>query len=246
MYLQWWILLLAALMITAYSIIYFLEWKHPRYMLPHVHHSVKLWLQGCLNTSASAFTSFLFASYLFFISKHFTGLFGGITDNVWLHFILSFIFLDFIIYWWHRINHIFSGLWKFHVLHHKEQELNVFSTFHFDPKEILISTSWRLILLPLMGIAPAALLIYNAVFFSVILFHHSNFKLSFFWDKLLSKVIVTPGLHHLHHSVKLKESNSNYGSVFSFWDKIFGSHTEWKKQEIRYGVDEGETVELGG
>ena len=236
MYFQWWIILLGALMIAGYSAIYFLEWKHPLYKLAHINHSYTLWLKGIVNIVASVVTAWLMAAYLVFVSSYFSGLFAIATTNIWVQRIASFLFLDAIMYWWHRINHTFPALWKFHELHHEEKELNVYSTFHFHPKELAISTGWRIILFPLMGINPAALLMYEAVFFTIILFHHSNFRLSYFWDKLFSTVIVTPGLHHLHHSVKIEESNSNYGSVFSFWDRIFRSRTIFTTQPVKYGL----------
>ncbi|MEP6712752.1 MAG: sterol desaturase family protein [Ferruginibacter sp.] len=238
MYYSWLVPILGFIMLLGYSLIYFVEWKHPRYKLVLSTHSTKQWLDGCLNILTSIFMGWLFASYLFIVSHHLTGLFSWLTQNAWLQGLYSFIFLDFIIYAWHRINHLFPSLWKFHAFHHKEKELNVFSTFHFHPKEIIISTCWRLVLLPLIGIAPAALLIYNTVFFTIILFHHSNIKIPYKWDKLLGNIIVTPGLHHVHHSVKMIESNSNYGSVFSFWDKIFGSVTFYRQQSIKFGLEE--------
>ena len=237
MYWSRWIPLFAVVMLLGYSIIYFIEWKHPRLKQIHHPHSINEWLKGCINIGITIFTGWLFASWLFFVSFYFKGIFGFITDNIWLQRLYSFLFLDLIVYAWHRINHIYPSLWKYHVFHHEEKELNVFSTFHFHPKEILISTIWRAILLPLMGIDPAALLLYNAVFFAVILFHHSNYKISYRWDKILQHIIVSPGLHHLHHSVKMIESNSNYGSVFSFWDKVFGSFTKYHQQKIEYGID---------
>ncbi len=237
MFLEWWILLVGVLMLVAFSIIYLLEWKHPRLKLPHVDHSLKLYFKGCGYVLVNLFTAWLMASYLFFVSKYVTGVFSLITDNFWLQFLMSFLFMDLIMYWWHRINHIVYPLWKFHELHHEEKELNIYSTFHFHHKEIFISTGWKTILFPLIGIRPESLIIYEAVFFSVILFHHSNFKLGFIWDKIVGSIIVTPGLHHIHHSVNITESNSNYGSVFSFWDRLFGSITLYRKQQITYGVD---------
>ncbi len=235
-YWRWWIPLFGFIMLFGFSIIYFIEWKRPRLQQLQHMHTIKQWLAGCLNIFATIVSGWFFASYLFFISGYFTGLFAVLTHNIWLQRLYSFLFLDAIMYAWHRINHIFPALWKYHELHHKEKELNVFSTFHFHPKEIIISTTWRAVLLPLMGIEPAALLAYNALFFAVILFHHSNFNIGYKWDKFLQLFIVSPGLHHLHHSVIIRQSNSNYGSLFSFWDKIFGSHTKYNQQKIEYGV----------
>ena len=231
-----WIWIPGASMLTLYTIIYLLEWKHPRLQLNHIHHSKLHWLQGIGFVLLNIGSSYVMATYLQNISTYFTGVIGFLNIPYWAKFIISFLLLDVLIYTWHRLNHIFPGLWKAHELHHQEKELNIFSTFHFAPQEILYSTVWKSIIYPALGILPEAFFLYNAVFFLVILFHHSNYKMSHVWDKIVSAIIVTPGLHHLHHSVILKESNSNYGSVFSFWDRIFQSMTRYEQQIIKYGV----------
>lgn len=236
MFLHWWVLIVAAALFTAFSIIYILEWRHPRYMMPHIHHSWKSWFMGSAYIAGNVFVSWLMASYLVFASTYVTGLLSYFTANIWLQFILSFLIIDILMYWWHRINHLVPMLWKYHEMHHEDKELNILSAFNFHPKEIGISTIWKIIIFPLLGIHPAALIIYDAVFLAVILFHHSNFKLNFLPDKFSGKLIITPGQHHIHHSVKLQESNSNYGSVFSLWDRIFRSHTVYTQQPVIYGV----------
>ncbi len=223
-------------MIMFFSVIYFLEWRHPKLKLHNVPHSYLHWSQGIGFVLVNVISSYVMATYLLNLSPYFKGVIGFINLPYWVKFMLSFFFLDLMIYAWHRLNHVSEKLWKAHELHHKETELNIFSTFHFAPAEIMLSTVWKSILYPAVGILPEAFFIYNAVFFSVILFHHSNFKMSFFWEKIISAVIITPGLHHLHHSVIIRESNSNYGSVFSFWDKIFRTDTKYREQEIKYGV----------
>lgn len=231
-----WIWIPGILMLLIYTLIYLIEWKHPRLQLALVNHSSMNWLQGIGFVLMNIISSYVMATYLLNFSSYFKGLLGFLEFPNWAKFTLSFLLLDVLIYAWHRLNHIFPSLWKAHELHHQEKELSIFSTFHFSPIEIAYSTAWKSIVYPALGILPEAFFVYNAVFFLVILFHHSNYKLSYQWDKIISGVIVTPGLHHLHHSVILKESNSNYGSVFSFWDKIFGSATKYEKQKIEYGV----------
>ncbi len=242
LYLHSWMFVPIVFMVVAYSIIYLIEWKHPRLSLPHVHHSITNWLKGIGYIISNFVMAIVMASWLQFCAEHMSGLFMFGNVPYWLRFAFSFLFLDIVIYFWHRINHVYYPLWKLHEFHHEEKELNIFSTFHFHPKEVIISTAWRLILLPLMGILPESLIIYEAIFFTVILFHHSNFKMAYPWDKIAGAIIVTPGLHHIHHSVIKQESNSNYGSVFSFWDRLFGTVTAYKKQRIVYGVDAEEKV----
>ena len=238
MYLHWWIFLLGAGILISYSLVYLTEWKHPKYRQVGQVHTTKHYLQGLMKMSFSLITGWLFSSYLFALSHRIPGAFQIIFPGRFLiRFTGSFILIDLLMYGWHRINHVFSKLWKFHRLHHEEKQLNVFSTFNFHPKEILLSTGWRLILLPLLGIEPSALLFYNLAFFSVILFHHSNVRLKYSTDKLVEAMLVSPDMHHVHHSVIIEESNSNYGSVFSLWDRLFGTHRHAEKRPIIFGVE---------
>lgn len=237
MYTHWWIFVLGAVILLSYSVVYLLEWKHPNYLQYGHVHSASKYRQGLMKLSFSLLTGWLFASYLFGVSKLFPGLLYLLFPRMFIiRFLMGFALLDLTMYAWHRINHVYSPLWNYHRLHHEEKQLNVFSTFQFHPKEILLSTAWRLILLPLLGIEPAALLWYHTIFFSVILFHHSNIRLSRSFDILVASLIVSPDMHHVHHSVNIDESNSNYGSVFSFWDRIFRSHKTAKIRPITFGV----------
>ncbi len=236
LYLHNWVIYVGAAMLALYCVFYFMEWKHPKYRQLHVTHSYTCLAKGSINIFLSIGTAWLMASYLQFVGTYFTGLLPLATSNVYVQAVSSILLIDMIMYFWHRINHIFPSLWKFHAFHHAEKELNIFSTFHFHPIELTISTLWKIIVFPLLGILPAGIIINEAIFFMVILFHHSNVKLNFGLDKILGKIIVTPGIHHIHHSVKIEEANSNYGSIFSFWDKLFRSHTPYTDQPIKFGL----------
>lgn len=116
-------------------------------------------------------------------------------------------------------------LWRFHQVHHADKELDASSGIRFHPIEIMLSDSFRLAVIPLIGIQLEQLLIYNIVLIPIVLFHHSNIKLNEVIDRYLRMLIVTPHMHRLHHSDIRKETDSNYASVFSFWDRIFNSYT---------------------
>lgn len=141
--------------------------------------------------------------------------FGGATGMV-----TGVILFDGWMYLWHRANHEIGLLWRFHRLHHTDRAMDVTTTVRFHPAEILLSTLGRLLVMPIIGLTIRELLIYEMVLFPVILFHHSNIRFPEQIDRALRWVIVTPSIHRVHHSIDQTETDSNYGSVLSIWDRL--------------------------
>ena len=142
--------------------------------------------------------------------------------GVWA-FLLGFVLFDLWQYLWHRLNHHVPFLWRFHAVHHADRELGASSGLRFHTGEIVFSSTARLAVLPLLGMTVAQVLVYEAVLLPVILFHHGNIGIPARADRWLRWLIVTPWMHWVHHSDYQPETDSNFSSVFSFWDRIFGS-----------------------
>ena len=138
-------------------------------------------------------------------------------------FALAFVLFDMWQYLWHRLNHKVPLLWRFHAVHHADRELSASSGLRFHTGEIVLSSCARLAVLPLLGMTVAQVLLYEAVLLPIILFHHGNVGVPARADRWLRWLIVTPWMHWVHHSDYQPETDSNYSSVFSFWDRIFGS-----------------------
>lgn len=141
----------------------------------------------------------------------------------WIQFVIGLVLVDLWMYWWHRINHSVPLLWRFHAVHHSDREMDATSAVRFHTGEIVFSGIARLLVLPLLGVSLPMLLVYELLLLPVILFHHSNLRVGRSADGALRAVIVTPWMHWVHHSVRREETNSNYGSVLSVWDRLFGS-----------------------
>ncbi len=137
--------------------------------------------------------------------------------------LVGFILLDFWMYVWHRANHILGFLWRFHRMHHTDTQMDVTSALRFHPGEIVISSILYLGVILLFGITFKHLIIYKLVFNINVFFHHSNIFLPKKYDSFIRSFFVTPNMHRVHHSDIPLETNSNYASVFSFWDRIFKS-----------------------
>jgi sterol desaturase/sphingolipid hydroxylase (fatty acid hydroxylase superfamily) len=139
---------------------------------------------------------------------------------VWADFALSFLLMDLAFYYWHLANHRLPFLWRFHNVHHIDPDLDVSTAFRFHFGEITLSSVFSVVQVSLIGISPWAFAIYQLAFQAEVLFHHSNLRLPIGLERLLSKLIVTPRMHGIHHSQVHRENNSNFGTVFTWWDRL--------------------------
>jgi sterol desaturase/sphingolipid hydroxylase (fatty acid hydroxylase superfamily) len=153
--------------------------------------------------------------------------------------VLAFLLLDAWMYAWHRLNHTLPFFWRFHKFHHGDTEMDVTTASRFHFAEIGFSSVLRIPVIALTGVSLSELVLYETVMFAVVQFHHADIGIPARVDRWLSLLIVTPDLHKVHHSAWQPETDSNYGSLFSFWDRWFGTrrlHPDPKR--IRFGVDE--------
>jgi sterol desaturase/sphingolipid hydroxylase (fatty acid hydroxylase superfamily) len=151
--------------------------------------------------------------------------------------LLAVLLLDGWMYLWHLANHRLPLLWRFHRVHHSDQALDVTTAVRFHTGEILISTALRLAVVPLIGVSLWQLLFYDVILLPVIQFHHSNVRLPERWDKWLRLLIASPTMHRVHHSRLRVETDSNYSSIFSFWDRL-GRTFRWRHDvDVHYGLE---------
>ncbi len=139
---------------------------------------------------------------------------------LWAQFIVGFLLLDLSFYYWHIMNHRIPVLWRFHNVHHIDPDLDVSTGFRFHFGEVLLSTVFRVAQVSVIGVPLAAFVAYELVFQANTLFHHSNVRLPIRLERVLNAVLVTPRMHGIHHSQVRGETNSNYGVVFCWWDRV--------------------------
>jgi sterol desaturase/sphingolipid hydroxylase (fatty acid hydroxylase superfamily) len=181
----------------------------------------------------------LLGPVLAWTSSHGLGVLRLLSWPAWGETILAFVLLDLWIYIWHRANHSIPFLWRFHRMHHSETSLDATSGLRFHPGEIILSGLARLVVVPALGIGLPQLVLYETVLFFAVLFHHSNVSLPRWLDHGLLVVVVTPAMHRTHHSRWRPETDSNYGSVFSHWDRLLRSfRLRQDAREIRIGLSE--------
>jgi sterol desaturase/sphingolipid hydroxylase (fatty acid hydroxylase superfamily) len=156
-----------------------------------------------------------------------------------LGFIFDIILLDFYMYWWHRANHEIKFLWRFHEIHHLDKFLDTTTAVRFHFGEIILGALLRVVMISLMGIPMTTVILFEALVIAAALFHHSNWRLPQKLEGALSQVIITPSIHWVHHEVHKKNTDSNYGTVFVFWDKLFGTKNKMaRKLDMDLGVND--------
>ena len=137
--------------------------------------------------------------------------------------IVAFVLMDLSFYYWHRANHAWPLLWRFHNAHHIDPDLDVTTAVRFHFVEIAYSAAFRAVQVALIGGSTAVFIAYEIVFQLNTLFQHSNVRLPERLERVLDVVIVTPRMHGIHHSKRFDEVNSNWSSVFSIWDRLHGT-----------------------
>ena len=150
----------------------------------------------------------------------------------WYIILLDIILLDFWIYWWHRANHEIRFLWRFHQIHHRDEFLDASSALRFHWGEVALSAIVRGLAIMLLAIPVSTVFLFETLVLVSALFQHSNWRLNPFIEKCIMKVFVTPGFHWLHHHALREDTDSNYGTIFSFWDNFFKSRNGKKRDPL--------------
>lgn len=136
--------------------------------------------------------------------------------------VLALVLLDGWLYFWHRANHAVPLLWRFHRMHHSDRHMDVTTATRFHLGEHIGASVLRLGLIPIVGFEVWHLAIYDTLVVVVTQFHHADISIGR-WDRWLRWLMVTPNMHKVHHSDWQPETNSNYATVLSLWDRLFGS-----------------------
>lgn len=191
---------------------------------------------GLLNLLLSLLPAYFFVQAIQTFERKGWGLLHQMTFPFWLTLLLTVVLLDVWMYVWHRANHRVPALWRFHRFHHKDTKMNSTTAIRFHIVELYFSYPAKAAFCLLIGASYLPLLVYETLFFIAVVIHHSNMAISPKGDRLYRSLFASPGMHRIHHSHHLTDTNSNYGSVFSFWDRIFGSWNGGFRTDVHFGV----------
>jgi sterol desaturase/sphingolipid hydroxylase (fatty acid hydroxylase superfamily) len=148
------------------------------------------------------------------------GLLNWLQLPIWLAVVATFLLMDYVYWWWHWANHMVPFFWRFHNVHHTDLDLDVSTAARFHFGEMIFSVGFLSLTVLVFGIAPTMLIIFFITFEAATLFQHSNWRLPIKLERILNMIIVTPRMHGIHHSIVQRETNSNWGTIFCWWDKI--------------------------
>lgn len=168
-----------------------------------------------------------------------SGLLTKIRLPIWAEVVMILIICDFFMYISHLLDHKIPFLWRFHRVHHSDTSVDATTAYRTHFIEVLVGNLMFLFFVfPVFGISLKSYFVYQVAFALIDVFRHSNISMQEKIDNFLKIIIVTPNMHRLHHSNINIETDSNYGSVFSFWDRLFRTYRVKNPKDVVYGLKE--------
>jgi len=163
-------------------------------------------------------------SFATLCAKRGWGLLNNVDLPLWSKAAITLIALDLAVYFRHRLVHRVPFLWRLHRLHHTDDDVDFTTALRFHPLDSILNVAIELGQIAILGAAPMVLLVFNLVTNVLDLMIHANVRLPVGLDRFIRRALVTPDMHRTHHSQRMQETNSNYSSVFSLWDRLFGTY----------------------
>lgn len=206
------------------------EWLHPRREL--VASKLNRWaINFGLIVTSTLLLRFIIPTAIigvaYFAEEKQIGIFNYFENiDFWIKCVASFILLDFIIYFQHLFFHVLPILWRFHRIHHSDQDCDVTTGVRFHPVEIIISVIIKISAVIILGAPVLTVILFEITLNFMSMFTHSNIKLNNKVEPVLRWFITTPEMHRVHHSVRENETNSNFTFFISLWDRVFGTYLD--------------------
>ena len=230
--------------LTLFISLFFISWNIEN--IYGVFFNYKKWKHAFVN-APFIFTNFpgqlllgvAFVAVIKWTSIHHFGLlyYFHLGKDPMLLFLATFILLDFGEYIYHVIMHKFSTFWRFHLVHHTDNKVDISTTLREHPVENIIRLSFTLLWVFLSGAIFWAILLRQIIQVFTTMFAHINYRLPEKLDNIIGLVFITPNIHQVHHHYKEPYTDSNYGDVLSIWDRMFGTFKKLAARELVFGVD---------
>ncbi len=230
------------LILSAGALLFFLMFEMIIPYRPNTISKVKRW---GINLSLTLFNtiilniffSILIVKTITYVTENRLGVLHLVDLPYWMKTLVTILFMDFMLYIWHLLNHEMPLLWRFHRVHHSDLNMDVSSATRFHIGELVISLFIKVSLIFFLGADILGILIFESTLLFAAQFQHSSLKVPEWFEKIFWIFFVPPSMHRIHHSVIIKERDTNYGTIFSIWDRIFGTLLTCVDQSrIRIGV----------
>ena len=165
----------------------------------------------------------------------------GVTSMIggppWLRDVVAVVLLDYTLYFWHIVVHRLPWLWRFHVVHHVDLDLDASTGLRFHAGELAASIPWRAAQILAIGVTPRALAVWQSLTIGSVLFHHSNTEFSDRCERRLWWIVATPRMHAIHHSIDPTQLQSNFSSGLAIWDHLHGTaRLDARASDVTVGV----------
>jgi sterol desaturase/sphingolipid hydroxylase (fatty acid hydroxylase superfamily) len=171
-------------------------------------------------------------------SQH-VGLWNVVAVPAWVSIAATVVALDAVSYVWHRANHVFGPLWRFHRVHHSDATFTASTAIRFHPGELVLSLPLRLVAVAVLGASPTGVVVFEAVFTVANWLEHGDIACPLSAERILNGLLVTPALHRRHHGSPQVQRDSNFGTIFSVWDCLLGTYGEsTSRDRFRIGLPE--------
>jgi sterol desaturase/sphingolipid hydroxylase (fatty acid hydroxylase superfamily) len=166
------------------------------------------------------------------------GLFNIIHIPYYVKVIFGVLCIDFVNYWAHRLNHTWELFWRLHRVHHSDTVMDSSTTYRFHPFDALLDNFASVVAALIFGLDGSILVFWLILYMPLLVLHHTNFIMPKWFDNTFGKIIVSPNFHKIHHHQEQEFTDSNYGLMFIFWDKLFKTFKKIPVNEIKYGLSE--------
>jgi len=176
----------------------------------------------------------------FYAEANGIGLLNAVDWPAWVKIVVALLVLDLAIWAQHLASHKIPILWRLHKVHHADRDIDVTTAVRFHPIEIALSMLWKIVVVVPLGASPLAVFLFEVILNGCAMFNHANIALPKWLDRALRLFLVTPDMHRVHHSVRRREHDSNYGFNLSLWDRVFRTYTaqpEGGHQGMRIGLE---------
>ena len=187
-------------------------------------YAINLFIAGSNALLLSVLLGSLIVSAYHSFELHRFGLLHRLGIDSWWNVLLTVVCLDGVTYAWHRAYHGLPLLWRMHRVHHSDRDLDVTTSGRFHLLEMVLSAIFRLGVIALLGATVAGVVMFEIVFGLLNQLEHSNLRIPEPFETALRWVFVTPDMHRLHHSQEQAHTNSNYSTIFSWWDRLLGTY----------------------
>jgi sterol desaturase/sphingolipid hydroxylase (fatty acid hydroxylase superfamily) len=171
-----------------------------------------------------------------FVTRRRWGVLGHMRP-AWLRDLGAIVLLDYSLYAWHILVHRVPWLWRFHLAHHVDLDLDASTGLRFHAGELAASVPWRAAQIVAIGVSPRALTLWQSLTIASVLFHHSNSRLRPKSERILSWIVATPKMHAIHHSIDPAQLHTNFSSGLAIWDHLHGTFRfDSEPQDVVIGV----------